>query len=45
MVCFRRSKNLKDQLVRARLQKLEVAAKGMVKCGGGGGGERGVIPR
>jgi hypothetical protein len=38
MVCFRRSKNLKDHLVRARLQKLEVAAKGMVKCGRGGGG-------
>jgi hypothetical protein len=38
MVCFRRSKNLKDNLVRARLYKLEVAARGMVKCGGGGGG-------
>ena len=36
MVCFRRSKNLKDNLVRARLYKLEVAARGMVKCGGGG---------
>jgi hypothetical protein len=35
MVCFRRSKNLKDHLVRARLHKLEVAARGMVKCGGG----------
>jgi hypothetical protein len=34
MVCFRRSKKLKDHLVRARLHKLEVAARGMVKCGG-----------
>ena len=34
MVCFRRSKNLRDHLVRARLHKLEVAARGMVKCGG-----------
>ena len=34
MVCFRRSENLKDHLVRARLPKLEVAARGMDKCGG-----------
>jgi hypothetical protein len=36
MVCFRRSKNLKYHLFQARLQKLEVAAKGWLNAGEGG---------
>ena len=33
MVCFRRTKNLKDHLVRAKLRKEEEAVVGMFKCG------------
>ena len=34
MICLRRSKSLKDHLVRAKLKKINVAVNGMVKCGG-----------
>ena len=33
MVCFRRTKNFNDLLVRARLRKKEEAVVGMFKCG------------
>ena len=33
MVCFRRTKNLKDHLVRAKLRREEEAVGGMFKCG------------
>ena len=33
MVCFRRTKNLKDHLVRAKLRREEEAVVGMFKCG------------
>jgi hypothetical protein len=33
MVCFRRSKNLKDHLVRSKLRREEETVVGMLKCG------------
>ena len=39
MVCFRRSKNLKDHLVRARLHiSLRLQLEGRLNVGRGGGG-------
>ena len=34
MICYRRPKDLKDHLVRAKLCKTEVVVAGMFKCGG-----------
>ena len=34
LICYRRPKNLKDHLVRAKLRKIENEVVGMFKCGG-----------